>query len=494
MIFCLNLTLIGNYGLKNLMLLAINFVNFDDNFLDLLFRLGEEEVVKLNDGRIINIPNEEELSTVIGIDIFCIFIFVFLSLFAIFPLNKIIEGKFDLTPGGDKNPYRFLNMNHLKSIMILFIIYIVIMSIIDYYNEHLKKKEEFKYVKNVKDLKDSCKIGIIFKIIIFSLFGVLFLIHSFDTFCSGLNLPMVTKKKGSIIYSSTHKMFNTLHDYIISSGYSIHKGLLDEKTHSGRDILVFKYLTETYVIEEEKEKEKDKKKEKIDLTEIISQINKTNQTNKINETKIDERVNDNDKNKTKKNSTKQKMRKKEEWKVIEFQHQLNEKKNNLFFFMSLLFRQPRLEYALHHLAYEGKNKLENFNEKVWIPHLIYRLFNDKVIGRNITKIKIEKIRYSLPKYNIDNNFRTSFVSKYLDETNLTQIEEYLKKHNSLIINKDNKKSIFCFIPIHSIIYALLFIFTVKKVIPLIPNDDNDGQKIKKDDKDDKDTNNDDNDK
>jgi hypothetical protein len=368
------------------------------------------------------------------------------------------------------------------------------MSIIDYYNEHLKKEEEFKYVKNVKDLKDSCKIGIIVKIIIFSIFGVLFLIHSFDTFCSGLNLPMVTKKKGSMIYSSTHKIFNTLHDYIISSGYSIHKGLLDEKTHSGRDILVFKYLTEKYVIEEEKENEKDKKKEKIDLTEIISQINKTNQTNKANETKIDESVNDNDKNKTKKNSTKQKIRKKEEWKVIEFQHQLNEKKNNLFFFMSLLFRQPRLEYALHHLAYEGKNKLENFNEKVWIPHLIYRLFNDKVIGRNITKIKIEKIRYSLPKYNIDNNFRTSFVSKYLDETNLTQIEEYLKKHNSLIINKDNKKSIFCFIPIHSIIYALLFIFTVKKVIPLIPNDDNDGQKMKKDDKDDKDINNDDNDK
>jgi hypothetical protein len=254
--------LIGNYGLKNIMLLAINFVNFDDNFLDLLFRLGEEKVVKLNDGRIINIPNEEELSTVIGIDIFCIFIFVFLSLFVIFPLNKIVEGKFDLTPGGDKNPYRFLNMNHLKNIMILFIIYIVIMSIMDYYNEHLKKEEEFKYVKNVKDLKDSCKIGIIVKIIIFSIFGVLFLIHSFDTFCSGLNLPMVTKKKGSMIYSSTHKIFNTLHDYIISSGYSIHKGLLDEKTHSGRDILVFKYLTEKYVIEEEKEKEKDKKKRK----------------------------------------------------------------------------------------------------------------------------------------------------------------------------------------------------------------------------------------
>ena len=61
----------------------------------------------------------------------------------------------------------------------------------------------------------------------------------------------------------------------------------------------------------------------------------------------------------------------------------------------------------------------------------------------------------------------------------------------MIINKDNKKSIFCFIPIPSIIYALLFLFTVKKVIPLIPNDDNDEQKMKKDDKD---INNDDNDK
>ena len=60
MIFCLSLTLIGNYGLGNLMLLAINFVNFDDDFLDLLFRLGEEKLVKTKDGRTINIPNEEE--------------------------------------------------------------------------------------------------------------------------------------------------------------------------------------------------------------------------------------------------------------------------------------------------------------------------------------------------------------------------------------------------------------------------------------------------
>ncbi len=500
MIFCLNLTLIGNFGLKNLMLLAINFVNFDDKFLDLLFRLGEEKVVKLNDGRIINIPNEEELPTVIGIDIFFIFIFIFISLFAIFPLNRIVEGKFDLTPGGDKNPYRFLNMNYLKKIMILFIIYIIIMSIVDYYNEHLKKEEEFKYVKTIKDLKDSCKIGIVFKIIIFAIFGIIFLTHSIDTFCSGLNLPMITKKKGSILYSSTHLLFNSLHNYTISSGYSIHKGLLDERTHSGRDILVFKYLTESYVIEEVKEKEKKKEKrkpkEKLNLTDIINEINQTNktnqttQTNQTNQTDQSNQTNktlkddSNNKNTTKKNTTKTRMRKKEEWKVIQFQHQINEKikKNNLCFFMSLLFKQPRLEYALHHLAYEGKNKLEDFNEKVWIPHLIYRLFNDKTFQGNITKIKIEKIRYSFSKYNSDNNFRSSFISKYLDETNLTQIEEYLKKHNSLILNKDNKQSLFNKIPFALIVYTLLFLLLLRKLIPYIPDDENDKKNNKDEDK------------
>jgi hypothetical protein len=177
------------------MLLAINFVNIDDEFLDLLFRLGEEKKINLKDGRVITIPNEEELSTVIGVDIFVIFIFIFVSLFVIFPLNRIVEGKFDLTPGGDKNPYRFLTINHLKKIMVLFIIYIIIMSIIDYYNQHLKKEEEYKYVKTFDDLKKSCKIGTILKIIIFSIFGILFLCYSIDTFYSGLNLPMVTKKK-----------------------------------------------------------------------------------------------------------------------------------------------------------------------------------------------------------------------------------------------------------------------------------------------------------
>ena len=483
MIFCMSLTWIGNYGLGNLMLLAINFVNFDDEFLDLLFRLGEEKVVKTKDGRSITIPNEEELPTVIGIDIFCIFIFVFLSLFFIFPLNRIIDGKFDLTPGGQNNPYRFFNINILKKIMVLFIFYIIIMSIIDYYNEHLKKEEEFKYVKSFKDLKDSCNVGIISKIIIFSIFGICFLTHSIDTFFSGLNLPMATKRKGSILYSSSHKLFNSLHHFSISSGYSIHKGLLEEKANQGRDILIFKYLTETYVEEEVKEKPK---KEKLNLTNIINQVNQTNNKNNTNKTNIE--INDsnknhtNDKNQTidknqtltdNKNKTKNKtrIRKKEEWKSIQFQHQINEKakKNNLYFFITLLFRQPRLEYALHRLAYEGKNKLENFNEKVWIPHLIYRLFYDKVILENITKIKIEKIKYYYSKYS-ENNFRTSFISKYLDDTNLTKIEEYLKKHNSFIINKDNKKSIFSKIPLPIIMYTLILIILMSKVVPNIPND------------------------
>ena len=496
MIFCLNLTLIGNYGLENLMLLAINFVNFDDEFLDLLFRLGEEKKVNTKDGRIIKLPNEEELPAVIGIDMLIIIIFPVISIFTIFPLYKIVGGKFELTPGGQNNPYRFLSINHLKKLMVLFIIYIIIMSIIDYYNEHLKKEEEFKYVKTFQDMKKACKVSIIIKIIIISIFGIIYLCHSTDNFYSGLNLPMVTKKKGSILYSSTHSIFNTLHNYTISSGYSIHKGLLEERAHTGRDVLVFKYLTETYVLEEEKEKikKKGKKNEKINITNIINEINQTNynatknETNEINKTT---NINDTDllnenntdinnnktSNKSKKNKTK--LRKKEEWKVIQFQHQINEKNknNNLFFFISLLFKQPRLEYALHRLAYEGKNKLEDFNEKAWIPHLLYKLFDNKTIEGNITKIKIEKIRYSFPRYSSDNSFKTNFISKYLDDTNLTIIEEYLIKHNSLIVDKSIKKSIFHKIPFAAIIYALIFIFLTIKILPNIMGEDNQNNKI-----------------
>jgi hypothetical protein len=278
-----------------------------------------------------------------------------------------------------------------------------------------------------------------------------------------------------------------LHKFGISSGYSIHKGLLDEKAHSGRDILVFKYLTETYV--EEEIKEKPKIKEKLNLTNLINELNQTNGTNNTknnNNTNIQNKAinknetnNINNKNQTLLNNNQNKtknntrMRKKEEWKSIQFQHQINEKSkmNNLHFFISLLFRQPRLEYALHRLAYEGKNKLENFNEKVWIPHLIYRLFSNKTNEGNITKIKIEKIRYTFSKY-LDNNFRTSIISRYLEDTNLTQIEEYLRKHKSLIINKDIKKNIFSLIPFQGIIFALIFIFIVSKIMPSISfNDD-----------------------
>ena len=65
--------------------------------------------------------------------------------------------------GGEKNPYKFMNISHLKKIFVLVIIYIIIMSIIDYYNQNLKAKEEFKYVNTFQDLKKSCKISIIFK-------------------------------------------------------------------------------------------------------------------------------------------------------------------------------------------------------------------------------------------------------------------------------------------------------------------------------------------
>ena len=488
MIFCLNLTLIGNYGLQNIMLLAINFLNFNNEFLDLLFRLGEEKKVHLKDGRIINLPNEEELSAVIGIDIFIIIVFIVFSLFIFFPLFKINDGRFDLTPGGENNPYRFLNTYHLKIIMILFVIYIIIMSIVDYYSEHLKKEEEYKYVKNISDLKNACKLREISKIIVFSIFGLLYLCHSIDAFYSGLNLPMVTKRKGSLLYTSTHKLFNSLHDYTISSGYNIHKGLLEERAHYGRDILVFKYLTETYVVEEEEEKKSEKANDRINITNLINEINQTNYTNNTqNLNKKNETLSDNinvniTNNKTTSKKNKTKLKKKEEWKTIQFQHQINDKSknNNLYFFISLLFKQPRLEFALHKLAYEGKKKLEDFNEIIWIPHLLYRLFNNRTNEGNITKIKIEKIRYTFLKYSSDNNLRSSFVSRYLDETNLTIIEDYLKKHYSLIVDKNIKKNIFSLIPFAGIIYALIFIYITIKLWPLI-NDEEKAKSAIKDD-------------
>ena len=248
--FCLSLTLVGNFGLSNLMLFAINFVNFDDEFLDLLFRFGDEKKIKIKNDRIITIPNDEDLSTTITIDIFCSFIFCLISLFTIFPLYKIVQGQFDLAPGGDKNPYKFFNIMHLKRIFILIIFYIIIMSLYDYYYRYLKTKDEFKYVKTFKDLMKTCKINLVIKIIFFSFLSFIYLSHSIDTFFSGLNIPMITKKKGSILYNSNHKLFNSLHDFTISSGYPIHKGFLEEKANTGRDVLVFKYLTETIIYED----------------------------------------------------------------------------------------------------------------------------------------------------------------------------------------------------------------------------------------------------
>jgi len=453
--FCLSLTFVGNFGLSNLMLLAINFVNFDDEFLDLLFRFGEEKKIKLKNDRIINIPNDEELSTAITIDVFCAFVFCLISLFTIFPLYKIIPGQFDLTPNGINNPYKFLNITHLKKIFILIIIYILIMSLYDYYYRHLKTKEEFKYVKSFKDLRNSCKINIVIKTIFFSLLSVIYLSHSIDTFFSGLNIPMITKKKGSILYSSNHKLFNLLHDFTISSGYPIHKGFLEEKSNTGRDVLVFKYLTETIIYEE------------VNMTN--SSLN-NNTINNNNETL-------NNSNNTANNTKIKKPRKKKEWKSMQFKHQINEKgNNNLYFFINILFKQPRLEYALHHLAYEN-NGMKNLTDKIWIPHLIYKIFNEKKKEENITKIKIDKIRYIFSKYS-DDHFRTNFISRYLDDTNLTIIEQFLKKYNSYII-QDFNNNIFAKIPFALIMYTLVFIFSFGKLIALIPDGDLDKNKKEK---------------
>ena len=453
--FCLSLTFVGNFGLSNLMLLAINFVNFDDEFLDLLFRFGEEKKIKVKNDRIINIPNDEELSTAITIDVFCAFVFCLISLFTIFPLYKIIPGQFDLTPNGINNPYKFLNITHLKKIFILIIIYILIMSLYDYYYRHLKTKEEFKYVKSFKDLRNSCKINIVIKTIFFSLLSVIYLSHSIDTFFSGLNIPMITKKKGSILYSSNHKLFNSLHDFAISSGYPIHKGFLEEKSNTGRDVLVFKYLTETIIYEE------------VNMTN--SSLN-NNTINNNNETL-------NNSNNTANNTKIKKPRKKKEWKSMQFKHQINEKgNNNLYFFINILFKQPRLEYALHHLAYEN-NGMKNLTDKIWIPHLIYKIFNEKKKEENITKIKIDKIRYIFSKYS-DDHFRTNFISRYLDDTNLTIIEQFLKKYNSYII-QDFNNNIFTKIPFALIMYTLVFIFSFGKLIALIPDGDLDKNKKEK---------------
>ena len=328
------------------------------------------------------------------------------------------------------------------------------MSLYDYYYRYLKTKDEFKYVKTFKDLMKTCKINLVIKIIFFSFLSFIYLSHSIDTFFSGLNIPMITKKKGSILYNSNHKLFNSLHDFTISSGYPIHKGFLEEKANTGRDVLVFKYLTETIIYED---------------------VNITNKNTTLNNTRLnnDTKLNNSDSynNDTKINTTKtKKAKKKKEWKSMQFKHQLNEKgNNNLHFFISILFRQPRLEYALHHLAYEN-NGIKNFSEKIWIPHLLYKIFSEKQKEENITKIKIDKIRYTFSRYS-DDHFRTNFISRYLDDTNLTIIEEYLKKYNSFMV-RDSNPNFFRKIPFAMIMYTLILILSLSKIINLIPLEDN----------------------
>ena len=223
------------------------------------------------------------------------------------------------------------------------------------------------------------------------------------------------------------------------------------------------------------------------ISKNISNNTNLNNTKLLNETNnktiIDDKKNNinatinmnNTDNKTIVNKTK--ARKKKEWKSMQFKHQINEKgNNNLYFFISILFRQPRLEYALHNLAYEDKNEIKNLTEKIWIPHLIYKLFNDKKKEENITKIKIDKIRYTFSKFS-DDHFRTNFISRYLVDTNLTVIEDFLKKYNSFII-KEHDNNFFNRIPFALIMYTLVFILGINKLMKII-NDTEDKEEEKK---------------
>ena len=213
----------------------------------------------------------------------------------------------------------------------------------------------------------------------------------------------------------------------------------------------------------------------------------------LNDTKLNDTLLNNTNNTINSNNTINKTytikkpKKKKEWKSMQFKHQINEKgNNNLHFFISILFKQPRLEYALHHLAYEN-NGMKNFSEKIWIPHLLYRIFNEKQKEENITKIKIDKIRYTFSKYS-DDHFRTNFISRYLDDTNLTVIEDYLKKYNSTMVRDFNSTNFFSKIPFAMIMYALILIFTMNKIINLaMPDDINkkEEQNIKEENEEDK---------
>ena len=57
----------------------------------------------------------------------------------------------------------------------------------------------------------------------------------------------------------------------------------------------------------------------------------------------------------------------------------------------------------------------------------------------------------------------------MDDTNLTLIEDFLKKYNSFIVkNFDN--NVFSKIPFAMIMYTLIFIFSFGKLMKLVPNE------------------------
>ena len=457
-IFSLSMSLIGNFGLSNLMLFGINFVNFDDDFIDFLLRLGEEKKIKLPDGREYNIPNNEELSTTIAIDIFFMFCFVFFTILLIFPIHKAIEGEFELTPNSDKNPYKFFNMRHLKVILFLIAIYLLCMSIIDYYKNYLKKEEKFKYVKTFKDLKENLNCKIMLKFIGMSLITIVYLFHSIDMFYSGINIPMIIKRKNSFLFMFSDKLYNILHHFNIASGYSLPGELLEE-SHMGRDVLVFKYLVNKTVFEKEEEPLNNTSMNNNSINNNTNSTNK-NIINSANNTNNVNNINNNTNNK--KYILKEKIT--QEWKTINFQNQINENipKYNLCFFM-LLLRQPRLEFSLYRLAYQKREKINNLYDNILLSNLIYRLFVDKTFNENILKIRIDKYKYYYSSY-AAKPFRISKISEFFPETNLSSIELFLHNLNSSLINKDGNKNIFKKIPLANIIVTIIFVLVIKELL------------------------------
>ena len=455
-IFSLSMSLIGNFGLSNLMLFGINFVNFDDEFID--FLLNGEKKKNLPDGREYIEASSEELITTISIDILFLFFYVIFTILLIFPLNKALDGQFELIPNSEKNPYRFFTMRHLKAILILIAIYLICMSIIDYYKNYLKKDEEFKNVKNFKDLKENLNFKIIFKFIGMSLIVIVYLFHSVDMFYSGINTPMIIKRKNSLLYTFSDRLYNMLHHFNIASGYALPAELLEE-THIGRDVLVFKYLVNKTVYEKEEEP--------LNITSLDnnSTKNNTNSTDKksinLNNSTNNETNNTNNNN-TKRYKMKEKI--KQEWKIINFENQIDENlpKYNLRFLM-LLLRQPRFEFSLYRLAFQKREKLNNLYDNVLLTNLLYRLFADKNFNETVLKIKVDKYKYYYSSYSTK-PFRASKISEFFPETNLSSIELYLHNLNSSLLNKDVNKNILQKIPLANIIITIIFVLFIKELL------------------------------